>query len=311
MTALPGPGRRRGRGLRMDQRPARRRQRGRDLAVDGSAHPAVRPGHGGRAQRAGRRCWAWTSPARSAAGSSPSRPARTDWCWCSPRCSPPSAGTCLTWWLGMPSSSSHALIAGLVGAGLVAGARIDAAAVTGQVVVPTVALAGGRPRGGLADRRGPACSAAAQRQPPADAAPRCGSAQSVSAAAVALAHGLQDGQKTMGAIVLALVAAGRLGDEPGVPAWVRCSWWPRLGPRHGGGRMEPDPHPRPSGGPARRRGGFAAQTPRRSCSTSPAPRAPRSRAPTRSPRRSRAPVLRRNQGGAVGTAPAHPRSPGC
>ncbi len=38
-------------------------------------------------------------------------------------------------------------------------------------------------------------------------------AQSVSAAAVALGHGLQDGQKTMGAIVLALVAAGRL--DPG------------------------------------------------------------------------------------------------
>src|SRR4051812_19092400 len=45
-------------------------------------------------------------------------------------------------------------------------------------------------------------------------------AQSVSAAAVALAHGLQDGQKTMGVIVLALVAAGR-HDSTDVPLWVR------------------------------------------------------------------------------------------
>jgi PiT family inorganic phosphate transporter len=45
-------------------------------------------------------------------------------------------------------------------------------------------------------------------------------AQSVSAAAVALGHGLQDGQKTVAAVVLALAAAGR-HDTDAVPLWVR------------------------------------------------------------------------------------------
>jgi PiT family inorganic phosphate transporter len=46
-------------------------------------------------------------------------------------------------------------------------------------------------------------------------------AHSVAAGAVALGHGLQDGQKTMGAVVLALVAAGRLESADRIPVWVR------------------------------------------------------------------------------------------
>jgi PiT family inorganic phosphate transporter len=49
-------------------------------------------------------------------------------------------------------------------------------------------------------------------------------AQVVSAAMLSLGHGLQDAQKTMGVIVLALVAAGRLPDADSVPTWVSaCS----------------------------------------------------------------------------------------
>ena len=124
----------------------------------------------------------------------------------------------LTWWLGLPSSSSHALIAGLVGAGLVAGAGIDTEAVVTGVVVPTVLS----PVLGLAAAwllvlgLGSTLRGASRRL----TLRRLRLAQSVAAGAVALGHGLQDGQKTMGAIVLALVAAGRT-DSTDVPLWVR------------------------------------------------------------------------------------------
>ena len=124
----------------------------------------------------------------------------------------------LTWWLGLPSSSSHALLAGLVGAGIVAGARIDVAGVGQGVVVPTVLS----PVVGLVAAWllvlgvGYALHGMNRRL----TLRRLRIVQSVSAAAVALGHGLQDGQKTMGAIVLALVAADRR-DTTDVPLWVR------------------------------------------------------------------------------------------
>lgn len=164
----------------------------------------------------------------------------------------------LTWWLGLPSSSSHALIAGLVGAGLVAGAHVDGAAVTTEVVVPTVLS----PVAGLvvawllvaglrAGLRG------ASRRPTLR---RLRAAQSVSAAAVALAHGLQDGQKTMAALVLALVAAGRLGADAAVPAWVRAAAAVSLalGTAAGGWRLIRTLGRRVA--PLDAVGGFAAQT---------------------------------------------------
>ncbi len=124
----------------------------------------------------------------------------------------------LTWWLGLPSSSSHALIAGLVGAGLVADARVDGGAVVTGVVVPTLLS----PAVGLVAAwllvlgLGAVLRGVNRRL----TLRRLRIAQSVSAAAVALGHGLQDGQKTMGAVVLALVAAGR-HDSADVPLWVR------------------------------------------------------------------------------------------
>jgi PiT family inorganic phosphate transporter len=124
----------------------------------------------------------------------------------------------LTWWAGLPSSSSHALIAGLVGAGLVAGAGVDARGVVEDVVVPTVLS----PVVGLlaAWLLVLGCGAVLRGVNRRLTLRRLRMAQSVSAAAVALGHGLQDGQKTMGAVVLALTAAGRQ-DDGSVPLWVR------------------------------------------------------------------------------------------
>jgi PiT family inorganic phosphate transporter len=128
------------------------------------------------------------------------------------------AWNALTWWAGLPSSSSHALIAGLVGAGLAAGAGVDVRGVVEGVVVPTVLS----PVVGLlaAWLLVLGCGAVLRGVNRRLTLRRLRMAQSVSAAAVALGHGLQDGQKTMGAVVLALVAAGQHSDG-GVPLWVR------------------------------------------------------------------------------------------
>ncbi|QJY45206.1 inorganic phosphate transporter [Pseudonocardia broussonetiae] len=123
----------------------------------------------------------------------------------------------VTWWFGLPSSSSHALIGGLVGAALAAAGTVQWDGVVQKVVIPMVlsplvgfVLAGlvmlvllwvfrnGRP---LRLTRG------------------FRYAQTVSAAAMALGHGLQDAQKTMGVIVLALVVGG-YHEGFDIPWWV-------------------------------------------------------------------------------------------
>jgi PiT family inorganic phosphate transporter len=122
-----------------------------------------------------------------------------------------------TWYVGLPSSSSHALIGGLVGAALASAGTVQWDGVLDKVVIPMVvspivgfllaglvmlallwAFRGGRP---FRLNRG------------------FRYAQTVSAAAMALGHGLQDAQKTMGVIVLALVVGGfHEGFE--IPWWV-------------------------------------------------------------------------------------------
>ncbi len=61
-----------------------------------------------------------------------------------------------------------------------------------------------------------------RRNPPPHAAAASGKAQIASAAAMAFGHGLQDAQKTMGVIVLALVTYGSQ-DDFDVPLWVKLS----------------------------------------------------------------------------------------
>ncbi|AXK31882.1 anion permease [Streptomyces armeniacus] len=123
----------------------------------------------------------------------------------------------LTWWLGLPSSSSHALIGGLIGAALAAAGTVHWQGVLDKVVVPMLLspLIGGLLAYGLHA----AILWAFRRANPHRAGRGFRIAQSVSAAAMGLGHGLQDAQKTMGVIVLAMVTAG-WQDSFHVPLWV-------------------------------------------------------------------------------------------
>lgn len=128
----------------------------------------------------------------------------------------------LTWWRGLPSSSSHALIGGLCGAALAAGATVQWANIVDSVVVPmvvspVVGLAGGYLLMVL-------ILWMFRRSAPGPAYRGFRYAQTVSAAAVAFGHGMQDASKTAGVVALALVAAGyRSSDDASIPWWVIAS----------------------------------------------------------------------------------------
>ncbi len=152
----------------------------------------------------------------------------------------------LTWLFGLPSSSSHALFGGLVGATVAGlgwsavnwtgdGAKLDG--VLGKVVLPAVmspvlaalvATLGTwlvfRIIGGLLGER-------------TERGFRIG--QVGSASLVSLAHGTNDAQKTMGVITLALIAAGRWTDTSAIPLWVKvlCALSISLGTYVGGWRI--------------------------------------------------------------------------
>lgn len=125
----------------------------------------------------------------------------------------------LTWWRGLPSSSSHALIGGLVGAGLAGSFVVQWGEVLDKVVIPMVlspvigfTLAFALMIGVLWLFRN-------ARPGPTTRGFRL--AQTVSAAAMALGHGLQDAQKTMGVIFLALLSAGWVRADDAIPLWVK------------------------------------------------------------------------------------------
>ena len=123
----------------------------------------------------------------------------------------------ITWRLGLPSSSSHALIGGLVGAGLASAGTVQWGGVIDKVVIPMVVS----PIVGfvLAGLVMLAILWLFRRARPTRVSRGFRIAQTVSAAAMALGHGLQDAQKTMGVIVLALVVGGyHQGFE--IPWWV-------------------------------------------------------------------------------------------
>jgi inorganic phosphate transporter, PiT family len=124
----------------------------------------------------------------------------------------------ITWYYGLPSSSSHALIGGLVGAALAAGATTHWSVVIDKVVIPmflspVVAF-------GLGFALMLAIMWIFRRANPSKAHRGFLGAQTVSAAAMALGHGLQDAQKTMGVIFLALLAGGYVSESDGLPLWV-------------------------------------------------------------------------------------------
>ena len=129
----------------------------------------------------------------------------------------------LTWLLGLPSSSSHALFGGLIGSAIVAIgfdgvqwmgvlSKIIVPAVLSPVIAAIVAATGSwlvyriaapvaddRKHGGF--RKG----------------------QVATASLMSLAHGTNDAQKTMGVIFLALVASGTLSNDDAIPLWVKAS----------------------------------------------------------------------------------------
>ena len=129
----------------------------------------------------------------------------------------------LTWLLGLPSSSSHALFGGLIGATVVAAGvgAVNFGAVLTKVVLPAVIsplLAGivALTATYLAYR-----ITARGAEQTVKGGFKIG--QIVSASMVALAHGTNDAQKTMGVITLTLITAGVLAPSSGPPFWVILS----------------------------------------------------------------------------------------
>ncbi|MFB7114169.1 anion permease [Streptomyces sp. NPDC056291] len=123
----------------------------------------------------------------------------------------------ITWRLGLPTSSTHALIGGLVGAALAAASGVHWSGVVDKVILPMViSPVLGVVLGYLVHT---AILWIFRRAQPAKATHGFRIAQSVSAAGMGLGHGLQDAQKTMGVIVLALVTAGQQATFD-VPWWV-------------------------------------------------------------------------------------------
>jgi PiT family inorganic phosphate transporter len=123
----------------------------------------------------------------------------------------------VTWYFGMPSSSSHALIGGLVGAGLASAGTVKWSGVVDKVIIPMVVS----PVVGfiLAGLVMLALLWIFRHGRPTKLTRGFRHAQTVSAAAMALGHGLQDAQKTMGVIVLALVVGG-YHQGFAIPWWV-------------------------------------------------------------------------------------------
>jgi len=128
----------------------------------------------------------------------------------------------ITWALGIPSSSSHALIGGLLGAGI---AKAGLAVVQSSgVIKTTVAIFLSPMLGMLVAMILVVLTSWAMKPVPAKMADTgFRRAQLVSAAAYSLGHGANDAQKTMGIIAVLLFSQGYLGEEFYVPFWVVIS----------------------------------------------------------------------------------------
>jgi PiT family inorganic phosphate transporter len=131
----------------------------------------------------------------------------------------------ITWYLGLPSSSSHALIGGVIGSAVAATGGFDVVLWGGlkekvlipSLLAPTLGLVGAAVLMTLTiwliRKRAPGTVNRLFRR-----------LQLVSGAFVAFTHGTNDAQKTMGIITLALIVSGNLAAEPfQVPLWVKIS----------------------------------------------------------------------------------------
>jgi PiT family inorganic phosphate transporter len=124
----------------------------------------------------------------------------------------------LTWYFGLPSSSSHALFGGLIGAAMAGSTDVKWHGIREKILVPMVIS----PIVGF-------CAAFVlmtailwifRRGKPGPLNRGFRIAQTVSATAMALGHGIQDVQKTMGVIFLVLLTTGHVGHDDSIPWWV-------------------------------------------------------------------------------------------
>lgn len=146
----------------------------------------------------------------------------------------------ITWWLGLPSSSSHAMVGGLVGAGLYAAgsAGVLWGGVIKKVVIPGLVS----PILGLTFGFGVMVAFLwiFRRSVPSKINRVFRRAQLFSCGYLALTHGMNDAQKAMGIITLALMTAGfQDPNEFHVPFWVKfsCAFAIALGTSAGGWRI--------------------------------------------------------------------------
>jgi inorganic phosphate transporter, PiT family len=127
----------------------------------------------------------------------------------------------ITWFFGLPSSSTHALISGIAVAGWAAGVTVQWQVIWDKVVLPMLVSPVVGFIGAFALMILIMHLFAKRNAGSVNRGFRV--AQTFTAATTALGHGLQDGQKTMGVIVLALVAGNYFGPEGntvGIPWWV-------------------------------------------------------------------------------------------
>ncbi|MFG2636033.1 anion permease [Streptomyces sp. NPDC048362] len=129
----------------------------------------------------------------------------------------------LTWLVGLPSSSSHALMGGLIGATVASAGfgAVHADALVTKVLLPAVAapivaglaaMLATRFSYGIGDKAESEATRKGYR-----------AGQIASAGLVSLAHGTNDAQKTMGIITLALIAGGAIAPGSNPPTWVILS----------------------------------------------------------------------------------------
>ena len=126
----------------------------------------------------------------------------------------------LTWWQGLPSSSSHALIGGLVGAAIASGELVHWAGVIEKVAIPMVIS----PVVGItgAFLLTLLLQWIFRNAKKSKVGPGFRVTQVFAAGAMSVGHGLQDAQKTMGVITLSLVVGGmHSGDS--IPVWVKVA----------------------------------------------------------------------------------------
>jgi PiT family inorganic phosphate transporter len=138
----------------------------------------------------------------------------------------------LTWWWGLPSSSSHALVGGLIGAGMAKGGLVVLGwpkIIQTAVFIVVSPVAGMIVSGSLTL----VTAWSLRKKTPGKVDARFRRLQLLSASALSLSHGGNDAQKTMGIITVLLYSQGYLGAEfpkgHEIPMWIVFSCYAAMG----------------------------------------------------------------------------------